>query len=111
MDPLQDIYLRAGRVIQRKRKEKGYKQDVLAHAADLTRTSISNIELGRQKLLLETFCLIARALGSSPGDLMDEVLSDSQGTIAPMKQSADPIEAYLLNKIIKVDGGVYGNKK
>jgi transcriptional regulator with XRE-family HTH domain len=42
----------------------------LAAAVGLTRTSISNIEKGRQKMLVHTFLDIARALGIEPLELL-----------------------------------------
>lgn len=109
MDPIQTIYPRAGRVIQRKRKEKGFKQDVLARATGLTRTSISNIEIGRQKLLLDTFCRIAMALGVTPTELMNDILLEDIG-IHTAKNSDDPVERYILDEIINKPGGGDGNK-
>lgn len=109
MDPIQTIYPRAGRVIQRKRKAKGFKQDVLARATGLTRTSISNIEIGRQKLLLDTFCQIAMALGATPMELMNDILLEDTG-VPTVKNSDDPVEQYILNEIINKPGGGDGHK-
>ncbi len=39
-------------------------------AVGLSRTSINNIEKGRQKILLETFCRIAKALEVAPQILL-----------------------------------------
>jgi DNA-binding XRE family transcriptional regulator len=46
------------------------KQDALAQKIEMTRTSIINIEKGRQQILLHTLVDIARALNVSPTDLM-----------------------------------------
>lgn len=45
-------------------------QEVLAQKATLTRTSIINIEKGRQQILLHTLVDIARALGITPAELL-----------------------------------------
>jgi DNA-binding XRE family transcriptional regulator len=45
-------------------------QDALAKKAALTRTSIINIEKGRQQVLVHTLVDIARALDISPADLL-----------------------------------------
>lgn len=45
-------------------------QEALAQKASLTRTSIVNIEKGRQQILLHTLVDIARALGVTPGELL-----------------------------------------
>jgi DNA-binding XRE family transcriptional regulator len=45
-------------------------QDSLAKSVSLTRTSITNIEKGRQKILLHTLADIAAALSVNPADLI-----------------------------------------
>jgi DNA-binding XRE family transcriptional regulator len=45
-------------------------QQALANKALLTRTSIINIEKGRQQILLHTLVDIARALSIAPADLL-----------------------------------------
>lgn len=45
-------------------------QDALAEKLNLTRTSVINIEKGRQQVLLHTLVNIARALQVSPTDLI-----------------------------------------
>jgi transcriptional regulator with XRE-family HTH domain len=118
MDSNRNIYKSAGAVIKRRRKAaepQAMKQETLARAAGLTRTSISNIELGRQKMLLDTFCLIARALDTSPTELLDEVLkkntaSNAGGDSASSANTNDPVEAYLLEKVINKQGGGNANQ-
>jgi len=60
----QEIFYReVGRNIKARRDELGLSQEALASQISLTRTSITNIEKGRQKFLLHTFMDIASALG------------------------------------------------
>lgn len=47
-------------------------QEDLGTAVSLTRTSITNIERGRQKLLLHTLASIADVLRIAPADLLPE---------------------------------------
>ena len=56
------FYKEVGARIQKLRKEQKMTQDVLASQLSLTRTSITNIEKGRQKILLHTFIDIAHVL-------------------------------------------------
>jgi transcriptional regulator with XRE-family HTH domain len=56
-----EFYKQVGQSI-RTRRGKNLSQEALACAVGLTRTSISNIESGRQKMLLHTFVDIADAL-------------------------------------------------
>lgn len=65
-----DINKRFGRRLAQCRKRAGVSQEKLAEALSLTRTSITNIEHGRQPIQLPTLYAIADALGIEPMDLM-----------------------------------------
>lgn len=65
-----DVYLHLGREIRILRKQRKLSQSELAAAVSLTRTSVANIEAGRQKVLLHTFLQIAAALKVAPIKLL-----------------------------------------
>lgn len=56
------LYSLVGKSIKSARDKKGMSQHKLANAVKLTRTSITNIEKGRQKILLDTLWQIASIL-------------------------------------------------
>lgn len=56
-------------------------QEGLASLVSLTRTSVTNIEKGRQKILLHTIVDIAKALRVSPADLLPEATSASENEL------------------------------
>jgi transcriptional regulator with XRE-family HTH domain len=64
------FYKQVGENIRAKRKERGLSQDGLAKAVGLKRPSMSNIEKGRQNILLHTFCDIAETLNSTSNALL-----------------------------------------
>jgi transcriptional regulator with XRE-family HTH domain len=66
------FYKQVGEIIREKRKARGLSQDGLAKAVGLKRPSISNIEKGRQNILLHTFCDIADTLNSTANALLPE---------------------------------------
>lgn len=66
------FYTAVGRLVREARDKAGLTQEALASRVGLTRTSVTNIEKGRQKLLLHTFCDLAGALGVSPDALLPE---------------------------------------
>jgi transcriptional regulator with XRE-family HTH domain len=66
------FYKQVGENIRAKRKARGLSQDGLAKAVGLKRPSMSNIEKGRQNILLHTFCDIAETLNTSPNALLPE---------------------------------------
>lgn len=59
-----------GRVIQRKREEKGLSQEVVSGLAGIGRTHLSAIERGMRKPTLETFFRVAEALNMQPSALL-----------------------------------------
>lgn len=68
------VYEAVGARIHELRKQRGMTQDQLASQVDLTRTSITNIEAGRQKILLHTLFELAAALGVEPLELLPSSL-------------------------------------
>jgi len=66
----QDIYEQIGQAIAHHRGRAGLSQAAVAASIGLTRTSISNIEKGRQKMLVHTLLDIARTLSVAPADLV-----------------------------------------
>lgn len=70
----QDVfYAEVGQRIRHARDQRGLTQEGLATLVALTRTSITNIEKGRQKLLLHTLVDLATALQVTPADLLPPV--------------------------------------
>ncbi len=67
------FYIEVGRRIRKCREEAGFTQEALASLISLTRTSITNIEKGRQKLMLHTFYDLAQVLRVSPITLLPEI--------------------------------------
>ncbi len=65
-----EVYVTIGKKIRQARKERGLKQDDLARAISFTRASITNIERGKQRVLLHTVCEIAVALAMEPSSLL-----------------------------------------
>jgi transcriptional regulator with XRE-family HTH domain len=64
------MYTTIGKHIREEREVRGVTQKELAARVCLTRTSITNIESGKQKLLIHTLLDIARALGVEPAALL-----------------------------------------
>jgi transcriptional regulator with XRE-family HTH domain len=60
------IYQMIGARIRDERRKQHLTQDELASRVGLKRTSITNVERGRQKILVHTLVDIANSLGTSP---------------------------------------------
>jgi transcriptional regulator with XRE-family HTH domain len=65
-----NLYSEFGALVRRNRYRLKLSQATLADRVGLTRTSITNIESGRQKILLHHLFLLADALGISPQALL-----------------------------------------
>lgn len=78
------LYAAVGRRVRKARLEKKITQEELAAAIGLTRTSITNIEKGRQKLLLHTLSALARRLAVPCASLLpDESELESGASQSP----------------------------
>lgn len=72
------FYREVGQNVRMKREQLGLTQEALASQVALKRTSITNIEKGRQRLLLHTFVDIAQALSVEPALLLPAVIGGSK---------------------------------
>jgi transcriptional regulator with XRE-family HTH domain len=64
-----EFYVGLGRKIQHARRHLGITQEQLAARLSLNRTSITNIESGKQRILVHTLIEIASIFGLSPAEL------------------------------------------
>jgi transcriptional regulator with XRE-family HTH domain len=72
MDDRDEFYLAVGHRVRKARKARSLTQQALASLVSLTRTSITNIEKGRQKILLHTLADLAKALQVEYAALLPE---------------------------------------
>ena len=64
------FYLLLGRQLATVRRDRKITQDRLAAAVGLSRTSVANIEAGRQALTVHTLVAFASVLGKDPAELI-----------------------------------------
>lgn len=102
------IYREVGKKIQRARSRQLPKKTQQQLAADvgLERTSITNIEHGRQKFLLHTLIRIAEALQVSAEDLLPDVLPKMDNP----EFSKSLTETLPMDEQRFVQGGMLGNR-
>ena len=67
-DPLPEFAAR----LRAMRKERGYSQESLAHAAGLDRTYVNSAEAGRRNVTLRTIYRLAEALDVDPAELVSD---------------------------------------
>ncbi len=80
-DGMDDLYKTIGRQVREKREKRELTQGQLAARVGLQRTSLSNIEAGRQKMLVGTLLSIAAELGVQASTLLPKAGVASPGTI------------------------------
>jgi len=71
----EEFYRKLGESIRKQRKKRGLSQDALARLVGLTRTSLTNIESGRQHPPVHTFCEIAKQLEVEFSELLPRPLT------------------------------------
>lgn len=88
------------------RTERGVKQEQLARRAGLSRTSVVNIEKGRQGVALSTLYRLAEALELQPGDLLPPPRTDDQQSGLTVAIGGRPeADAHVLREVFRnLDG-------
>ena len=85
MNDSKALYRRFGELVRKHRLEAGLKQEEVADRVGLARTSITNIEKGRQKVLLHQLYDLASAVSTTPASLLPEpVHSDRSAELEQM---------------------------
>lgn len=79
------VYVEFGRRLSSARQRAGLRQETLAKRVGLTRTSITNIEKGNQRLPLHMAYLLSAAVGLDPKDLLP-TRAETQLTAGVLKQ-------------------------
>lgn len=77
------LYEEFGRRFRTRRKAVGLTQSQVAERVGLTRTSITNIEQGRQHIVLHQLFLLASAVGSKPEELLPDVEPALEQLVSP----------------------------
>jgi transcriptional regulator with XRE-family HTH domain len=84
-----DLHKAIGRRVRAGRERAGLTQEALGVLVGLGRTSITNIEKGRQGLTVSTLVSLASALGKTPADLLP---APEAPTTPPVDSVADLTE-------------------
>lgn len=69
---MEGLYREFGRHFRRVRREVHLTQEQVSERVGLTRTSVTNIELGRQHIGLHQLYLLAAAVGREPAELLPD---------------------------------------
>ncbi|MGH6779377.1 MAG: helix-turn-helix domain-containing protein [Bradyrhizobium sp.] len=95
MHSTEDFYRKVGERIRAKRQERGLSQESLAIAVGLKRPSLSNIEKGRQNILLHTIHDIAETLNTSVSELLPDRVAAETVEIAGLEKLPTNVRAFV----------------
>lgn len=97
------FYEDLGRAIRARREALEITQAELGARIGLSRTSVTNIECGRQRLLIDQFCRLAQVLRCERDELLPAVMPDagartsSKDSLASLPSVASFVERTLRN--------------
>lgn len=98
-----DFYLKLGDSIRRRREELRLTQAELGESLGLSRTSITNIERGRQRLLIDQFQRVCNVLDVSTDKLLGSLDGEQRPVVRqPSELKRMPtVTAYLQRTLVK----------
>lgn len=94
------IYEQMGKLIRARRKKLELTQDDLAQRVHLKRTSITNIEKGRQKIQIHTLFDLAVALEVEPATLLPPLKATETDTIRERVRGMRPDEREFVKSVL-----------
>ncbi len=97
-DGYDELYGEIGRRIRRARESSDTSQEALADNVKLSRTSVVNIEKGRQRPPIHTLYSIARVLGVKPHDLLPEVRAGEASGLNGIPEDLEDFAAQILSR-------------
>lgn len=97
----EDFYVQLGLLIRKARVDAHLTQQDLADALFISRTSLTNIEKGNQRILVHTLIDIAQSVGIKPNKLLtDEVAITRSRAFAKMSSGRAKKESDFMNSIL-----------
>jgi transcriptional regulator with XRE-family HTH domain len=87
-----EFYAKLGKNVRSAREDKGITQEALASLVRLTRSSVANIERGRQKMLAHTVVRVADALSVSTAELLPPPAPRVAGELDELLRGRTPTE-------------------
>lgn len=91
-DEVDRFYAAVGSRVRRARAGRGMSQSVLAKQIGFTRSSVANLEAGRQRVALHLLVQIARALDCEPAALIPEVTAVSTVDDAVLEELTEQLD-------------------
>jgi transcriptional regulator with XRE-family HTH domain len=112
-DSVDQLYIEIGLKIRAARLDRSWKQDDLAEAVGLTRSSVANIEAGRQKTLVHSLVRIAESLNVTVDTLLPDAdrlrqLADSPRFVPDLTGHTDETRDFVTSALRRTREGTRG---
>jgi transcriptional regulator with XRE-family HTH domain len=109
-DSIDRLYADIGIRVRGARTQHGWTQEELAHAVGLTRSSVANLEAGRQRTLAHVMVLIAQALGIPVETLLPsgqelDKIADVQAPALDLDGQPDSTQDFVTSVMRRATGG------
>lgn len=96
----QEFYVKLGKNIREARERRGLTQASLASLIQLTRSSVANVERGRQKLLAHHLARVAKALRFSADELLPSQSLEAGSRLDHLLQARSENERQWISKAL-----------
>jgi transcriptional regulator with XRE-family HTH domain len=112
-DSVDQLYIEIGLKIRAARLDRSWKQEDLAEAVGLTRSSVANIEAGRQKTLVHSLVRIAESLNVTVDTLLPDAdrlrqLADSPRFVPDLTGHTDETRDFVTSALRRTREGTRG---
>jgi transcriptional regulator with XRE-family HTH domain len=95
------FYREFGQRVRLTRKKANLSQEALGRAVGLTRTSVTNIEKGRQHVPLHMAFVLAEAMKAPPDDLLPDLSSlEQQRSLAQLLEGVHPDQQEWMRRVV-----------
>ena len=101
-----DLYTRIGDHLKTIREQRGISQLDLANAVGVTRSSVANVESGRQRIQIHTLIAACQALGCDPADIISRALEGADPLAAVLSRGATQHTARLRRQLLTAQGHI-----
>ena len=101
MDNPAELYKAIGTKIRKERERQDLTQEELATHSEIGRTSLTNIEAGRQRLLVHQLWRIARALSVQPRDLFPDLSPVKAQSVEELLASVPKNERDFVSRVVQ----------
>lgn len=100
------LYTRIGEHLKTAREQRGVSQHALADAIGITRSSVANIESGRQRIQVHALIAACQALNLDPADIISQAVEGADPLASVLSRGATQHTARLRKQLLNAQGQI-----